>query len=328
MRILLTGATGFIGSEIARRLVDRGHEVVGLARPSRDTSGLRAIGASVAVGDITDRQSLDAALPGCDCVVHAAAVYSLWERDPSIYERVNVDGSRNVFEAALAAGTSKVIHISSTVIWGATPDVPITEESRIGTWFPSRYAETKHRADDLAWRLHRERGLPVLTIHPASVIGAGDRKPSGQFAERLVRRSMPAKVYRGSTMTFVHVNDVVETIVRAAEKSDNVGQRYVVGRHQIAVGDMFRLICEVAGVPEPPMTLPDSLTMLSAAVLTWIADRTGREPLLGLSLDQARSLQLGLPVDGSKVERELGIAYTPLRTAVEELVAAIKVRLA
>ncbi len=189
---------------------------------------------------------------------------------------------------------------------------------------PSEYARTKYEGDQVAWRLHAERGLPLVTIMPGAVLGPGDPKASGRYLHDLVRRRMPVRVMEDSVLTYVHVRDVAEAILRAAEKEGNVGERYLVGAQRLSWREFNALVSEIARVPLPAVRLPDSMVMAMALALTWVADRVGQPPPLGLAADQIRTMKMGFAFDGGKAERELGIVYTPIRVALEEAIAAIR----
>lgn len=323
MKVFVTGATGFVGGRLVPRLVREGHEVTCLVRPSSHTDSLEALGVCLAVGDVTQRTSLQSALPGHDWLVNLANIYSLWEPDPSVYEQVNVEGTRNVMEAALEAEVGKVIHVSTYAVWGRQDKMPFTEETPMAPERSTRYADTKYRGDVLAWQLHVTRGLPLVVVYPAAILGAGDTKVTSTVISSLLEEDLPALVCADSPVTFVHIDDVVEAIIQAADKAGNVGEKYLVGKETMTVSEIFGMVCQCGGVAPPRMKLPDSLARVTARVLTTLADWTKRPPKWGLSSDYLSSIQPGVWCDGSKAERELGIVYTPLRAAVEEEVAAI-----
>ena len=160
MRVFVTGGTGFVGKPTIRRLVEGGHEVRCLVRRTSRTSEVEALGCELTQGDVTDKASVIAGMEGCEWVVNLANVYSFWEPDRSTYRRVNVKGTRNVMEAALEVGVSKVAHVSTLVVWGNTPDAPFTEESPLGTERFTEYARSKHEGDEVVWELYRQRGCP------------------------------------------------------------------------------------------------------------------------------------------------------------------------
>jgi len=322
VRVFVTGGTGFVGKPTVGRLVEDGHEVRCLVRRTSRTGELEELGCELAYGDVTDKASVLKGMRGCEWVVNLANVYSFWEQDRSIYRRVNVEGTRNVMEAALEAGVSKVAHVSTLVVWGNTPDAPFTEESPVGTKRFTEYARSKYEGDEVVWGLYRQEGLPVVVLYPGAVLGADDPKATGQYVRDLIERRVPARIFEDSAFTFVHVEDVAEGIVRALEKDGNLGEKYLVGKHALTMGEVTRMVSEISGVPLPKMRLPGPVVMAGAALMTKVADLSGRPPLSGMSTDQMRNIRESAVFDGSKSERELDLTYTPIREAIEEEVAS------
>jgi len=324
MKAFVTGGTGFIGSEVVRRLMKGGHEVRCLVRPGSGTGRIDATGAHIVRGDLKDRSSLLEGMRGCDRVIHAAAAYSFWAPDRRIYREVNVDGARNVMECALEASVPKVVHVGTVVAYGASGRTTVTEETPAGPVRFSEYARTKQEGEEIAWRLRETRGLPLVVVMPGGVLGAGDPKASGSYIRDLVQGRMPARVLENSPFPWVHVRDVAEGIVRAAEKEGNAGERYFLVGENLTFGQINRMIGEIAGIRLPRMRLPDGLTLAGALLLTALSRLTGKPPMLGLSLDQIRTMKGGLVVDGSKAARDLGIRYTPIRVAIEEEIESFR----
>ncbi len=245
MRVFVTGGTGFVGKPTVGRLVEGGHEVRCLVRSTSTTGEIEELGCELAYGDVTDKASVLEGMRGCEWVVNLANVYSFWEPDRSLYRKVNVEGTRNVMEVALEAGVSKVAHVSTLVVWGNTPHAPFDEESPLGSRRFTEYARSKHEGDEVVWDLYRQRGLPVVVLYPGVVLGAGDPKATGQYVRDLIERRVPAKVFEDSAFTYVHVDDVAEATVRALEKEDNLGEKYLIGKHTLTMGELSRMVCEI-----------------------------------------------------------------------------------
>ncbi len=318
MKIFITGATGFIGSHLVKRLAQSNHQMRCLVRKTSQAESLKKIGVELVVGDVTDKSSLLAGMEGCHWVFNLANIYSFWEPNNRVYEEVNVVGTRNVMESALEKGIAKVVHLSTVGIFGKPAVLPFTEDTPIGPVRFSRYTRTKYEGDIIAWDMYKDRGLPLVVIYPAAVLGPGDSKATGQYIMSLVRGKLPAAVMENSVMTFVYVGDVAECIVRAAEKEDNIGEKYIVGKFQLSFGELNLLVSDIAGIRLPSMHLPDVMVKINAILFTAIARLTKRPPLWGMSVDQMNMMSEGFRADGSKIEKELGINYTPIRVALEE----------
>lgn len=322
MKILITGSTGFIGTALVKRLAGTEHGMRCLVRKTSNVKHAEEAGAELVTGDLLDKASLLAGMEGCDCVIDLANLYSWWEPDPAVFTKVNINGTRNVMESALEAGVSKVVHVSSVVVYGTPTDLPFTEDSAPGHTFRSEYARTKSAGDALAWELYDRKGLPLVMIYPGGVLGADDPNLTGRFIDNLIHRRYPFTVFNDSVMTYVHVDDVAEAIVRAAEKEGNIGERYLIGNSRLAGREYYRMISEVSGVPLPRLKLPDPAAVLMGAALTKVADITRRPPYMGFSRALAETNRDGVSFDGSKAEIELGLTYTPMRVTVEEAVAS------
>jgi dihydroflavonol-4-reductase len=324
MKIFITGATGFIGSHVVKLLVQTEHELRCLVRKTSQIKELEELGVNLITGDLTDKDSLLEGMKGCDWVLDVANVYTFWTPNKKTYKEVNVTGTRNIMESALQTGISKVVHVSTGAIYGKPLDSPFTEESPVGPVRFSEYARTKYEGDLIAWELYEKKGLPLVMIYPVAVLGPGDPKTTGQYIMNLINRKMPALVLTDAVFTFVHVRDVAEAIVRAAEKKNNIGEKYLVGKYQLPFGEISKMVSEISEVPLPKLRLPDFLITINAALLTLVANIIKKPPLWGMSTDQIRTMKEGVRIDGSKAERELGIRYTPIRIALEEAIESYR----
>jgi dihydroflavonol-4-reductase len=324
VKTFITGATGFIGTHVVKRLAQTDHELICLIRNTSKVDSLKELGVTIMTGDVTDKHSLLEAMKGRQWVINLANVYSFWEPDKQIYTKVNIEGTRNVMECALETKVSKVVHVSTVGVFGKPVDCPYAEESPVGPVRFSEYARTKYAGDLIAWELYEKKGLPLVMVYPGGVLGPGDPKTTGQYIKDLINCRLPARVLKDSIITCVHVRDVAEVIVRALEKGNNIGEKYLVCKEQLSFKKINEMVSEISGVPLPKIHLPDFLVMINAALLTWWADIIKKPPLWGMSKDQIRSIKEGFRTDGSKVERELGITYTPIRVALEEAIASFQ----
>ena len=325
MNVFVTGGTGFVGKNTVKRLVESGHECSCLVRNTSKKDALEKIGCQLVTGDITDRASLTKGMKGCEAVINLANLYSLWEPDVSLYEKINIDGTRNVMESALASGMKKVVHVSSIVTWGRSPEVPFNENSPIGE-HTSEYARTKYKGDKVAWELYRNKDLPLVMIYPCGVLGADDPKSTGNHIRLLINKKMPIRGLESSAITFVHVNDVAESIVRALEKDDNIGEGYIIGKEYLSIRELNQWISEISGVALPLISIPNFMVKLNAFFLTAVANLTKRPPTWGLSSDFVNNALTAYKADGSKAEKELGISYTPVRKAIEECIESFRAK--
>jgi len=324
MKIFITGATGFIGRHVAKRLAQTEHQMRCLVRETSDVNELKKLGATLVTGDVVDKSSVLEGMKGCDAVLNVAGLYSFWEPKRQVFAEVNITGARNVMECALETGVDKVVHVSTAGVYGKPAEQPFTEESHVG---PDRFCEyfrTKYEGDLIAWNLYQTKGLPLVMVYPGAVLGSGDPKASGQYIGNLIHRRLPATVFEGRPFTFVHVRDVAEIIVRAAEKENNIGEKYLAGNHRMTWGQGNEMISEISGVALPKLSLPGPLVMMNAALLTLIANIIKKPPLWGMATDQMRVMRAGYVFDGSKAEKELGITYTPIRVALEEAIASLR----
>jgi dihydroflavonol-4-reductase len=321
MRAFVTGSTGFIGARLVRRLVEGGHRVRCLVHRPERVAALAGLAVETVHGDVGDREVLCAAMAGVDWVFHLAAHYEFWSPHPEDYRTVNVDGTRAVLETALEHQVRKVVHMSSFVVYGEPESEPLREGLAEGPERFSRYAESKHEADLVAWEIFR-RGLPLVVVYPGAVVGEEDPKAAGQYVRGLIEHRMPARVLERAVFPFVYVGDVAEVLVRAAEKPDNVGARYFAVGENRTFGELNRMVAEISGESLPRLRLPDPVVLSAAAAMTILADLTHRPPLWGMAYDQMRTIKHGVRVDGSKAERELGVRYTPLREALARAIGA------
>jgi dihydroflavonol-4-reductase len=322
MKVFITGATGFIGGYVMQELAAAGHMLHCLVwdKEKNPADKLKQFRAKWVVGDVTDQALLAQAMQGCDAVVHLAGLYTMWEPDPGLYTHVNVKGTRAVMAAALQAGVSKAIDVSTYAIYNRSDQTPFDEHSQPVLPQASEYARTKYLGELEAWKLY-EQGLPLVMIYPCNVMGAGDTRPTGSYLDYLITGRLPATMFNHSVLTFVHVRDVALAICRALEKPGNIGEKYIIGDERLKVAEVNRLIASCAGVKTPLLSLPDPLAMASAGLLTALANWTKRPPLWGLSVDYGRTVRKGLNATGVKAARELGIRYTPVCEAIRESVA-------
>ncbi|PKO13237.1 MAG: hypothetical protein CVU39_20275 [Chloroflexi bacterium HGW-Chloroflexi-10] len=315
--VFVTGGTGFIGRHLVRELVRQGYAVRCLVRKSSHTQPLEELGVTLIYGDVTDANALTMGMRGCHTLYHLANLYAMWHPHPQDFERVNVEGTRTVMQAALDCDVQKVVYLSTVAVFGKPARSPFTEEDPPGRQFFSRYAASKARAEEIAWQFHHQNSLPLVVLYPGIVLGPGDDKPSGQYIQDILLWRVPTPIYRKSVNTYVAVQDVVTAAILAAQNAHTNGKRYLIGNQRINGLEYARLICAVSGAPMPPLRLPDWMVNLVGAVLGWLCDRIKLPPPWGLSPDACRTLQNGFSFDGSRAASELGFTYSPVRVALQ-----------
>lgn len=322
MKIFVTGATGFIGQHLVRRLVQDGHELRCLVRNPARAKDLQSSTVQLVVGGVNDPQSYHNAMQGCDWLFHLANIYSMWEVDPGQYWQVNVEGTRCVLQEALSAGVKKVVYVSTVAVFGKPDQSPFVEESQPGPVLFSEYARTKAAGNRVAWDFYRHQGLPLVVLYPGIVLGPGDDKASGQYIQDILFRRVPTTIFHRSISTYVGVGDVVEAMIRAAGDPGSIGQGYLVGGHPLNGKEFAQKISRISGVRLPFLHFPDWMVFAAAYFLAGLARLTRRPPIWGLSPDAARTLKHGFIFDGSKAKRELVIDYTPIDQVIQEAIAS------
>lgn len=273
--IFLTGATGFIGSRLARELVSRGERIRCLVREGSDTSDLERLGAELVVGELTDSAVIERALAGVDVAYHLAAIYDVGIVDARALERTNVGGTRAFLEAVERAGTPLAVYVSTTVALAPVERGEGDETSEVGPGakFPSVYHRTKTEAHRLA-REAQGRGLPLVIACPAFVYGPGDRGPGGRFTADLLAGRVPGLLSTPAWFSYVHVDDVVDGLLRAGIGGPP-GAVYVLSGEHASVNDFAERVCAIAGVRPPRLRFPAGLAWVTGAVLDVVSRLTG-----------------------------------------------------
>jgi hopene-associated glycosyltransferase HpnB/hopanoid-associated sugar epimerase len=260
MTTLITGATGFVGSAVARTLARRGHALRLLTRPSSDRRNLAGLDADIVTGDLTDPASLARAAAGCRYVVHVAADYRLWVPDPDAMMRANVEGAVAMIRAAADAGAERIVHCSSVAALGQIGDgTPANEATPTNEAdFVGAYKRSKYRAERAVLELAARESMPVVVVNPAAPVGPRDIKPTptGKMVLDAARGRAPAYIDTG--LNVVHVEDVAEGHALALERG-RIGERYVLGGDNMLLKDILGLIADVAGQRPPLIRIPEEV---------------------------------------------------------------------
>ena len=317
--ILVTGATGFVGSAVARALAARGHRLRLMVRAGSDRRNIAELDAELVEGDLSQPEGFAGALGGCAALFHVAADYRLWVPDPAPMMRANVEGTRRLMLAAQAAGVGRIVYCSSVAALGLIGDgsvadeaTPVHEHAVIGI-----YKRSKYRAEQEVLRLVHERGLPAVIVNPSTPVGPRDIKPTptGLMIADAAAGRMPAYVETG--LNIVHVDDVAEGHLLAFERGV-IGERYILGGEDMSLRDLFALVSEAAGVRPPRIRLSQSVLWPVAVASEWASRGFGIEPRV--TREMLAMSKKKMFFSSEKARRELGYAPRPAREAVADAV--------
>jgi dihydroflavonol-4-reductase len=324
MNCFVTGASGFVGANLVHELIARGHRVKALLRAESDLRGLAGAEFERVAGDVSEPEKLKAAMAGCDWCFHVAASYHLWLKDYAPMYAANVEGTRNVLQAAAAAGCSRIVYTSTVGCIGLPKEangkvIPTDEATPVaGTQMSNHYKRSKWQAEVVAREL-AGKGLPIVIVNPSAPVGPRDVKPTptGQVIVDFLNRKMPA--YLDTGLNWVHVRDVAVGHILAAEKG-RVGERYILGNAQgdWTMKEAFAVLQEITGVPAPKMQVPYALALAAAYVDEAKSSLTGKAPKAPLA--GVRMAKYKMFFNPAKAIRELGLPQTPPKQALADAV--------
>jgi dihydroflavonol-4-reductase len=346
MLALVTGATGFLGSHVARVLAEQGAELRLLVRPTSDLRNLDGLDVDRVVGDLRDAASIEKALSGCEVVFHVAADYRLWVRDPAEMYRSNVEGTRSLLEAVRKQGVRRVVYTSSVATMGFTSNhaaaelrspraaVPTRawtgevarphtsrvadEESPVSlTDMIGHYKRSKFMAEQVAVDAARS-GVDVVIVNPTTPIGERDIKPTptGRIVVDFLKRKFPAYVEAG--LNLVDATDCARGHVQALEKGRS-GERYILGGENLTLKQILDRLAAITGLPSPTVKLPYIFALAAGVVDEMVTGRLlGREPRA--TIDAVRMGRKMMFVSSAKAERELGWRVVPVDGALRRSV--------
>jgi len=319
MLAFVTGATGFLGSHVARALADQGADLRLLVRSTSNLRNLEGLKAETASGDLRDAASVEKAMSGCDTVFHVAADYRLWVRDSGEMYRSNVDGTRAILEAARKNGVQRVVHTSSVATMGfmedghpADEDSPVSLADMIG-----HYKRSKFMAEQIALEAGRSR-LHVVTVNPTTPVGEQDVKPTptGRIVLDFLKRKFPAYVETG--LNLVDVRECARGHVAALEKGKS-GERYILGGENLTLKQILDKLGKITGLPSPTVKLPYVFAFAAGVVDEAITGRLlHREPRA--TVDTVRMGKKKMFASSDKAERELGWKIVPVEDALRRAV--------
>ena len=319
MLAFVTGATGFLGSHVARVLSDQGANLRLLVRPTSNLKNLQGLNADTATGDLRDAASLEKSMSGCDTVFHVAADYRLWVRDPNEMYRSNVAGTRALLEAARKNGVRRIVYTSSVATMGFTSngspadeDSPVSLANMIG-----HYKRSKFMAEQLAMEAGRS-GMHLVIVNPTTPIGEQDIKPTptGRIVVDFLKRKFPAYVETG--LNLVDVKECARGHIAALEKGKS-GERYILGGENLSLKQILDKLRDITGLPSPSIKLPYFFAFATGVVDEMI---TGR--LLGgnprATIDAVRMGKKMMFASSAKAERQLGWKIVPVDNALHRAV--------
>jgi dihydroflavonol-4-reductase len=318
--VLVTGGSGFLGSAVVRALVARGAHVRALVRSTSPRDNLAGLECEVVAGDLTDRESLAAAMRGVRYLFHVAADYRLWARDPSVILRVNLEGTQSLMREALSAGVERIVYTSSVAtlkLAGATSPVdetaPLAPHEAIGT-----YKRSKTLAERAVETMIVQDKLPAVIVNPTTPIGPRDIRPTptGRILLDGARGRIPAFLDTG--LNFAHVDDIAEGHLLAFDRG-RIGERYILGGENIHLHELLATVADAAGRRAPRIRLPRRPLFPLAFGAEAVAHLTGKEPLL--TIDGLRFARYRMFFTSAKAERELGYRSRPYQEGVVDALA-------
>jgi len=319
MLAFVTGATGFLGSHVARVLSDQGANLRLLVRPTSNLKNLQGLNAETATGDLRDAASLEKAISGCDTVFHVAADYRLWVRDPNEMYRSNVEGTRALLEAARKNAVRRIVYTSSVATMGFTSsgspadeDSPVSLADMIG-----HYKRSKFLAEQVAIEAGRN-GMQVVTVNPTTPIGEQDIKPTptGRIVVDFLKRKFPAYVETG--LNLVDVKECARGHIAALEKGKS-GERYILGGENLTLKQILDKLGAITGLPSPSIKLPYFFAFATGVVGEMITGRLlGGDPRA--TIDTVRMGKKMMFANSAKSERELGWKIVSVDSALRRAV--------
>lgn len=318
MTTLVTGATGFVGSHIARQLANRGERVRALVRPGSRREALADVAVEFVEGDLREAASVERAMQGVERVFHVAADYRLWTRRPEELYETNVKGTRRLFEAAQRERVMRIVYTSTVATIAASGEGALpNEETRTELReMIGHYKRSKFLAEEEAKKAAAS-GLPVVIVNPTSPVGPGDWKPTptGKIIVDFLNGKMPAYVDTG--LNVVAVEDVAAGHLLAAEKG-RAGERYILGGRNMTLKEILQALAAMTGKAAPRIRLPHAVAMVAGYADAIFARLTGKEPQI--PMEGVKMSRHKMFVESDKAARELGYAPEPVEKALERAV--------
>ena len=314
-RVFVTGASGFIGGALATRLLERGDDVVGLARSDGAAEKIAARGAEVARGDLLDEESLAAGMVGCETVYHVAGMNSHCPADPDMMLKVNVGGAAAAVRAAARAGIRRMVYTSSAAALGERPGTVGTEECAHRGSYLSVYDRSKHEGEQAVFAAAAETGVEVVAVNPSSVQGPPRTGGNGAIIIAYLNGKLP--VFVETQVSVVDIEDCVEGHLLAAEHGET-GRRYVLNGATLHSLEALEMVSELSGVRDRVRMIPPAVARAAAAIAEAAYRIRGKTP--SVCRARIRTILHGHRYDGSRAARELGLEYTPVAETFERTI--------
>jgi dihydroflavonol-4-reductase len=315
-RVFLTGGSGLVGGALATRLVERGDEVVALARSDEAERALAARGARVVRGDVLDEDALAAGMEGCALLYHVAGINTMCPDDPAALFHVNVRGAELAVRAAARAGVPRVVLTSSAASLGEAHGTVGDERTPHRGTYLSVYERTKHEGELAAFAAARSTGVELVAINPSSVQGPGRSGGTARILLACVNGRLPAFI--DTHISIVDLADCAEAHVLGAERGRD-GERYVINGATITAREALDIVSALAGVEREPKILPAPVARAAGGVVELAYKLRGKQP--PLCREMVRTLLHGHRYDGSRATRELGLTYTPIEETFRRTIA-------
>jgi len=319
MKTLVTGSTGFLGSAILRELLDDGREVKLLVRKDADTANIDGLDVEIAYGDLRDPESLQSALNGCNILYHAAAYYSLWDRDQQLIYDINLEGTRKILEASQKKNLEKIIYTSTVGCIGLNEDTTPANENTFfnKSTLANHYKKSKFQAEQIALQFARN-GLPIVIVNPSTPVGPRDIKPTptGKIILDFLNRKMPA--YLDTGLNLIDVKDCARGHILAEQKGVP-GERYILGNQNMSLFDILTSLEKITGLKAPRIKMPFWVALSAGWVCEMVSNHlTGKPPAVPLA--GVKMAKYFMYFDSSKAVQKLGLEQNPVEKALRESV--------
>lgn len=316
MKILVTGADGFVGSNLVRELLNRGHEIVAFVHHGQHPHTIEDLPITFSHGDVLYPDTIHQAIQGCDGLVHSAAHLGVWPYRSKIQRKVNIDGTLNVMEAALEHGLKRIVFIGTANSYGYGDRQNPGDETRPynSGHYGLGYMDTKREAQDLVLSMVKEKELPAVVVNPTFMFGPyADMSGARMMIEKILHKKLAG--YTPGGRNYVAVKDVCVGIANALERG-KIGECYLLGNHNMNYQEIFNAISEVVGVPPPKKAIPSFLVLAFGSIATVLARLKGTPPEISyrmcrISIDENF-------YSPEKARQELGLPQTPIKVAIQE----------